>query len=104
MLRIITGQRGNTYRLELHGTVADEGIGGLERHWFSICDQAPTAIVTVGLSNVGFIDRDGERLLRRMAECGVEFDGAGCMSLTSSRNLRSYLVVNGAFSWSSSRR
>ena len=80
MLRIITEQRGNTYRLELHGTVADEGIGVLERHWLSILDKAPSAIVTVGLSNVGFIDPDGERLLRRMAECGVEFDGAGCMN------------------------
>ena len=80
MLRIITEQRGNTYRLELHGTVADEGIGVLERHWLSILDKAPSAIVTVGLSNVGFIDPHGERLLRRMAECGVEFDGAGCMN------------------------
>ena len=27
MLRIITEQRGNAYRLELHGTVTGEGIG-----------------------------------------------------------------------------
>jgi hypothetical protein len=80
MLRIITGQRGNAYCLELHGTVAGEGIGVLERHWLSILDNAPTAIVTVGLSNVGFIDSHGERLLRRMAERGVEFDVAGCMN------------------------
>jgi hypothetical protein len=80
MLRIITEQCGTTYRLELHGTVADEGIGVLVRHWLSILDKAPTAIVTVGFSNVGFIDSDGERLLQRMAECGVELDGAGCMN------------------------
>ena len=80
MLRIITEQRGNTYRLELHGTVAGEGIGVLERHWLSILAKVPFAIVTVGLSNVGFIDPDGERVLRRMAECGVEFEGAGCMN------------------------
>jgi hypothetical protein len=80
MLRIITEERGNAYRLELHGTVAREGISVLERHWLSILDKAPSAIVTVGLSNADFIDQHGERLLRRMAECGVEFDGAGCMN------------------------
>ena len=80
MLRIITEQRGHTFLLDLHGTVADEGVGVLERHWLSILDEAPSAIVTVGLSNVGFIDPDGEQVLRRMAECGVEFDVAGCMN------------------------
>jgi len=49
MLRIITEQRGNAYRLELHGTVAGEGISVLERHWLSILDEAPSAIVTVAL-------------------------------------------------------
>ena len=80
MLRIITEQRGSTYRLELHGTLAGEWITVLERHWLSILEKAPSAIVTVGLSNVGFIDPRGEQLLRRMAECGVEFDVAGCMN------------------------
>ncbi|MEP7310701.1 MAG: hypothetical protein ABJA98_34815 [Acidobacteriota bacterium] len=56
------------------------GIGVIEGHWLSILDQAPSVVVTVGLSNVGFVDPDGERLLRRMAECGVEFDGTGCTS------------------------
>ena len=80
MLRIISGQRGNTCRLELHGTVAGEGIGVLERHWLSILAKVPFANVTVSLSNVGFIDPHGEQLLRRMAERGVEFDVAGCMN------------------------
>ena len=80
MLRIITEQRGNTYRLELHGTLAAEGIGVLERHWLSILDKAPSEIVTVGLSNADFIDQRGERLLRRMAECGVQLESTGCMN------------------------
>jgi hypothetical protein len=80
MLRIITERRGNAYRLELHGTVAGEGLDVLEQHWFSILDEAPSAIVTVGLSNVAFINPHGEQLLRRMAERGVEFDVAGCMN------------------------
>ena len=80
MLRIITRQRGTTYRLELHGTIAGEWIAVLERHWNDIRATVPSAIVAVGLSNVVFIDRDGEALLRRMAERGVKLDGAGLMN------------------------
>ena len=80
MLRIITKQRGNTFLLDLHGTVADEGVAVLERHWCGIVEQVPSAGISVGLSNVVFIDAQGERLLRRMAQCGVEFNAAGCMN------------------------
>jgi hypothetical protein len=80
MLRIITERRGNTFVLDLHGTVADEGVATLERHWRGIVQTVPSAVVCVGLSNVGFIDTLGERLLRRMAQCGVAFTAAGCMN------------------------
>ena len=59
MLRIITEQSGGTYRLELHGSITGDWIGVLERHWREILKAAPSAIVTVGLSNVAFIDADG---------------------------------------------
>ena len=80
MLRIITEQRENTFHLDLHGTVANEGLAVLERHWCGIVEKVPSAIVNVDLSNVVFIDPHGERLLRRMAQCGVEFNAAGCMN------------------------
>jgi hypothetical protein len=80
MLRIITEQRGSTFLLDLHGTVADEGVGILERHWRGIVAEVPSAGVRVGLSNVVFIDTHGERLLRRMSQCGVTFDASGCMN------------------------
>lgn len=80
MLRIITEQRGHTFHLDLHGTLDDEGVGILERHWRGIVEKVPSTFVTVGLSNVGFIDTHGGRLLRRMAQCGVEFNAAGCMN------------------------
>lgn len=80
MLRIITKQQGTTYRLELHGTIAGEWIAVLERHWRDILNSVPSATIAVGLSNVVFIDRDGEELLRRMAEHGIKLDGAGLMN------------------------
>ena len=78
MLRIITEQGGGAYRFELHGRLAGDWVEVLERHWREILDADPSALATVGLSNVEFIDTDGERLLRRMARQGVEFDGDGC--------------------------
>jgi len=80
MLRIITEQRGSTFLLDLHGTVADEGVEILERHWRGIVEKVPSAGVSVGLSNVVFIDTHGERLLRRMSQCGVQFNASGCMN------------------------
>jgi len=80
MLRIITKQLGTAYRLELHGTIAGEWIAVLERHWRDIVNTVPPANIAVGLSNVVFIDRDGEELLRRMVERGVNLDGAGLMN------------------------
>jgi hypothetical protein len=81
MLRIITEQSGGgTYRFELHGSLTGDGVGVLEKHWHELLHGAPTARVTVGLSNVMFVDADGERLLRWMGQRGVEFDGDGCMN------------------------
>ena len=80
MLRIITEQRNGVYRLELHGSVAGDWIAVLERQWRELRETAPSALVKVGVSNVVFIDADGEQLLRRMAQSGVEFDGTGVMN------------------------
>jgi len=80
MLRIITTQKGTRYRLELHGTIAGEWIAVLERHWRDILNAVPSATVAIGLSNVVFISRDGQELLRRMAERGAQLDGAGLMN------------------------
>lgn len=79
MLRIITEQRGNGFHLELHGTLAEEGIVVLGEHWRSLLEKAPSAI-TVDLANVVFIDAHGERLLRQMAECGVDLHAAGLLN------------------------
>lgn len=79
MLRVITLRRGDGYRLELHGMLGGEWVPLLEQHWRAIVDGA-SARVTIVLSNVDFIDPDGERLLQRMADAGVRFVVAGCMN------------------------
>jgi hypothetical protein len=80
MLRVITERQRDRYRLDLHGTLGGEWVAVLDQHWRSIKDDVPSAKVTLVLSNVDFIDPDGERLLHRMADDDVEFVVAGCMN------------------------
>ena len=80
MLRVITERQGDGYRLDLHGTLGGEWVGVLEQHWRSIVDDVPSTEVTLVLSNVDFIDSDGEQLLQRMVNDDVEFVVAGCMN------------------------
>jgi hypothetical protein len=54
----------------------------------------PSAKVTLVLSNVDFIDSDGERLLQHMAGDGVDFVVAGCMNRYVVENLKP--AVHGA--------
>jgi hypothetical protein len=78
MLRVITDLQGDNYRLDLHGVVGGDWVPVLEQHWRSIVRERPLAKVTLVLSNVDFIDRDGEQLLQRMADDDVAFVVAGC--------------------------
>jgi hypothetical protein len=80
MLRVITQQLGDSCRLELHGLLGGEWVRLLEQRWRTIVTDVPSATVTVVLSDVEFIDADGERLLRRMADGGVSFVVSGCMN------------------------
>lgn len=80
MLRVITKQFGNTVRLELHGLLGGDWVPLLEEHWRAIVRDLPHARVTAVLSEVDFIDIEGERLIQRMAEKGVRFTATGCMN------------------------
>jgi outer membrane murein-binding lipoprotein Lpp len=68
-------------RLDLHGTLSGEWVPLVEQHWRSILNgQGVSPKVTVVLADVDFIDADGVRLLRRMADRGAEFVVSGCMN------------------------
>ena len=88
MLRVITERQDDRYRLDLHGTLGGEWVPLVERHWRAIMRQLPSAKVTLVLSNVDFIDSHGERLLKRMADSGVDFVAAGCMNRFVIENLK----------------
>jgi len=88
MLRVITERLADRYTLDLHGTLGGEWVAALEQHWRSILDEVPSAAVRLVLSNVDFIDSDGETLLQHMADRNVEFVVAGCMNRYVIDNLK----------------
>lgn len=80
MLRIVTEQQGDSCTISLHGRVAGEWVGLLERYWQTLREKLPTARITAVLADVSFIDGKGERLLERMSRQGVQFVVSGCMN------------------------
>jgi hypothetical protein len=80
MLRVITRRLGDGYRLELHGMLGGEWVRLLEGHWRAIVADAPLAAITLVFTDVEFIDADGEALVQRMADAGVEFVVSGCLN------------------------
>jgi len=70
-----------------------EWVPLLEQHWRSIVRTLPAATMTLVLSNVDFIDSDGEWLLQQMADDGVDFVVAGCMNRYVIENLKLGLHV-----------
>jgi hypothetical protein len=88
MLRVITERLEDRYTLDLHGTLGGQWVAALEQHWRSILHDVPSARVTLVLSNVDFIDADGEALLQRMADHNVEFVVSGCMNRYVIDNLK----------------
>jgi hypothetical protein len=65
-----------------------EWVSVLEQHWRSLLRTAPSAMVTLVLSNVDFIDSNGERLLQIMADEGVDFVVTGCLNRYVIDNLK----------------
>lgn len=80
MLRIDIEQHGDRFTISLHGSVAGEWVPVLDRYWQGLADSVPSARITAELSDVSFIDADGQRLLERMWRRGVEFMASGCMN------------------------
>jgi len=80
MLRIVTDQHGDLWTITLHGKVAGEWVPVLDQCWQGLAATVPSARMTAVLSDVSFIDADGERLLERMSRDRVRLVASGCMN------------------------
>jgi hypothetical protein len=80
MLRIVSDERDGLCTITLHGKLAGDWVPVLDRFWQGLSPSVPSASVTAVLSNVSFIDAEGERLLERMWRAGVRLVASGCMN------------------------
>lgn len=80
MLRIESERHADRHAIVLHGSIAGEWVSLLDRYWRSMADDVSSARIDVVLTDVVFIDHDGERLLERMWREGVELEACGCLN------------------------
>jgi hypothetical protein len=81
MLRIVTQQDADTWTLSLHGRLAESWVELLDRQWRALLEAVPAGRVRVLLSDVSFIDGEGQRLLERMSRRGTGLEASsGCMN------------------------
>ena len=77
MLRISYSDTGAQQRWKLCGQLAGQWVDELRSCWQYARRVAPVSQSVLDLSDVTFIDEDGERLLADMRIAGVEFVAAG---------------------------
>ena len=88
MLRIEYEGHDGRYAIVLHGSIAGEWVSLLERYWRAIAEDVPSERIKVVLTDVSFIDAEGERLLEQMWRHGAELEAHGCMNRHVIDNIR----------------
>lgn len=82
MLRITAIENGDTTTYRLEGRLTGDWVREFERCWVAAKDTHPGTRFKVDLTDVEFVDQEGEALLGRMLAEGVEFD-PGNLFMTS---------------------
>ena len=82
MLRITLEQELDLVTLKLEGRLAGPWVDELERSWKNIRETEPGQRVTVNLSEVSFVDPEGEELLRSMFRDGAQLQSGPSVSVT----------------------
>lgn len=88
MLRISYSDAEAGQRWNLCGQLAGPWVGELRSCWQYARRLAPRAQALVDLSDVTFIDEEGERLLSEMTKAGVEFLAGGVATRHLLENLK----------------
>jgi anti-anti-sigma regulatory factor len=73
VLRITTSENPTEMRWILHGRLVGPWIGELRTHWKRQARNRKGRTCVVDLSDVTFIDKRGERLLRAISKEGAQF-------------------------------
>jgi anti-anti-sigma regulatory factor len=79
MLKITFQDTPGSTKVKLEGKLSGPWVEELERSWAEHSPQAPEKVI-IDLSDVTYIDPEGKRLLARMVEEGVGFEGTHLMT------------------------
>ncbi len=88
MLRITQAQTETEQTWTVCGQLAGPWVGELRACWERGREVAAGARIVVNLSDVTFIDENGEKLLSEMRRAGTEFVAAGVATKDLLKNLR----------------
>ncbi|WP_447975083.1 hypothetical protein [Nitrospira sp. Kam-Ns4a] len=78
MLKITVRPRGRATEFALEGRLAGPWVAELDRCWRA-ARAAGAGPIVVDLSDVTFVDADGQVLLRALARAGAALRGSGCL-------------------------
>lgn len=87
MLRITHAQTGSEQRWTVCGHLAGPWVAELRTCWKRLLQTAGNSRTVVDLSDVTFIDENGEKLLSEMSSEGVDFVAAGVETIHLLKNL-----------------
>lgn len=86
MLRITLIQESELPTLKLEGKLSGPWVNELEHSWIQVLkEDGPAQSVTVDLSDVTFVDAEGQKLLKSMCQQGADLQ---------SRSLMTQFIVN----------
>lgn len=80
MLKITVDKIGEVTKFKLEGKLAGPWVPELERSWLTAKTSCRGECVTVDLSEVGYVDAEGQKLLERMRREGVHLHASGVMT------------------------
>ncbi len=72
MLKISVNTDSKVKVLKLEGNLSGPWVAELKRTWCEVTDWTPADSVVVDLSDVSFVDSEGEKLLGNMFQQGAE--------------------------------
>jgi len=78
MVKITVSKIGDTLRLKLEGMLAGLWVGLLEETWRREASAAAQNTI-VDVSDVTFVDAEGQRFLTKMDRQGICFQATGCL-------------------------
>ena len=79
MLRVTVVSTDGHVTLKLEGSLTGPWVHELERSWLAVAGTASMESIRIDLTDVGFVDGEGQALIENMAGAGVKLIAAGPM-------------------------